>query len=446
MAQEHITPDMLETPPSLTTMSGSNDAEDSDEWEYEYSTTETETYYVTLDLTQPGMTQKRLKKTKLVGRVGKNLGWVDPGRQQLQVAQPDAPAAEDAEDAQGGEDDADGDLAHEASKPTVVEDIQIPRVTEVQILDLETSTPVVSYGGKVYNCRWEQNIGTELLFMKHNPNDPLPVVRSLPQGVDLLAASSVRIVSQPVHLEAKEDERSVSPAPREQTGTGPRFKIPIGHGASTKRKEQGRFLEKIMALKVKKGERDAVTVIAQRRKSKKQWERQYEDQRKQERNKLAQGLKKGGKTAERAQERLQAMDKEDADRGFVMTKSLRGRPAKFARENKSRPGRAKKSVTLNRHPTVFEQQQHGFGADDLPDSVMGTDYGDGLSVPTPQRWSDLEEDTNMVGGEAAYEDADMYDETGPANQGAEEPYNGEDNYDEDAPGEIDDTQQYEWQY
>lgn len=46
-------------------------------------------------------------------------------------------------------------------------------------------------------------MGTELLFTRRDEANPLPAVRSLPNGVDILAASSIRLTSNLLDVQAK---------------------------------------------------------------------------------------------------------------------------------------------------------------------------------------------------------------------------------------------------
>lgn len=321
----------------------------------------------------------------------------------------------------------------------------VERAGEVQILDLDTEHPVVSFGGIVYSCRWEENIGTELLFKQHDPNDPLPVLRNLPEGVDLLAASSARIVSEQVRL----DRKARSPSPQPESVPRARLlpgsdisthtRIPIGPGASEQRKEQAKFLERMMELKRSKGEQDAVTVVAGKRKTRNQWLKVIAEERKKERAKLQKATQRGGKTAEKAWERLSAMDEEDEEKRTEAASkdAARGRGKRII-------GRPKKQTLeeAGRLPTVFQQQQHSFGVSSVMGSVEGSQYGD-LTAPTPRQWSDVEDEDEdaQMGAETAYDEP----EYGVTNGGVN--YQMDDGiYDMDAPGEDDDTQmQYGWQ-
>lgn len=143
-------------------------------------------------------------------------------------------------------------------------------LNEFQILELHSENPLITYRGRVYEGNWARNIGTELLFTSHDENNPLPVIRQLDNGVDLLAASSARLMLT---------EKGAKPTGAKGQRRGPRQRFseenldelegdelpPVPDpepGASAERYEQGNFLTKLISLKKKMGETDEVTVIA----------------------------------------------------------------------------------------------------------------------------------------------------------------------------------------
>lgn len=144
---------------------------------------------------------------------------------------------------------------------------------EVQIMELHTPNPVISYRGRIYQGQWSQNVGTELLLTQHEENNPLPAVQNLDGGIDVLAASSARImvtekVLKPRNKKAMRRQRRVmfdehdyelSDDQDHPTTVVPRAEP----GASLERVEQGEFLAKLIALKKSMGETDEVTVVAQ---------------------------------------------------------------------------------------------------------------------------------------------------------------------------------------
>lgn len=164
--------------------------------------------------------------------------------------------------------------------PSVVPQTQLPRlknVGEIQVLDLHSDNPIISYKGRIFSGSWARNIGTELIFGAHNEiaERGLPYLRTLPGGVDLMAASSVRILTTPADLRPKATRGNAAVSSRTTTNAarrqGPdRYKwlrkdagieIPIAFDKHGRRKPQARFLENLMAIKRSRGEMDEVTTI-----------------------------------------------------------------------------------------------------------------------------------------------------------------------------------------
>jgi hypothetical protein len=220
----------------------------------------------------------------------------------------------------------------------------------IQILDLHSHTPIISYRGRVFEGRWAENSGTEVLFARGGNFPPrgnvggaagaskpsgssssissskagerkndLPYLRSLPNGMAMLAASASRIIAKETTLHRRDgrplgaaagddaatnglsDDESDAPtpgpsssstapfAPRPIPRAPPPLPPPAGpllsfsadpaaleeykrthnimlHVGTSRRyaarDRQARFLEDLMAIKRKKGEPDEVTVVA----------------------------------------------------------------------------------------------------------------------------------------------------------------------------------------
>lgn len=162
--------------------------------------------------------------------------------------------------------------------PSVVPQAQPARlknVGEIQVLDLHSDNPIISYKGRIFSGSWARNIGTELVFGSHDEiaERGLPYLRTLPGGVDLMAASSARILTTPADLRPKTRGNGMVPKSaanpvrrqgpdrykwlRKETG----IEIPIAFDKHGRRKPQARFLENLTAIKQSKGEMDQVTTI-----------------------------------------------------------------------------------------------------------------------------------------------------------------------------------------
>ncbi|KAI1808206.1 hypothetical protein F4811DRAFT_549295 [Daldinia bambusicola] len=227
--------------------------EDESEWEYEYSKTETETFYVTLDLSQADFTSR---DASVINRPGYR-GGEKAERAKLYLNR--------RMSTDNGPDNTDeeGEVSR-ASQPKESQPSDDGDDHEVQILDLDTTNPIISYKGRVYSGQWNQNIGTELLLAKRDYDNPLPALRQLDHDVDLLAASCARINVKEKQLKPKDStakRQRDAEVYREQQTSQPAVP-PAEKWAGPERIAQGSFLEKFIALKKKLGETDEVTVIA----------------------------------------------------------------------------------------------------------------------------------------------------------------------------------------
>ncbi|KAL2757930.1 hypothetical protein ACRALDRAFT_1079969 [Sodiomyces alcalophilus JCM 7366] len=138
---------------------------------------------------------------------------------------------------------------------------------EVQILDLHSEHPIFHYRNRIFEGSWARVLGTELLFAEQpSPHDSrsLPSIRTLPGDVDMLAASWSRIVTTEKKLIPKQSPESQPEDDRfQEIKRAQGIRIPIWSDKTGERASQTRFLEDLMAVKVKKGEKDRVTVYAQ---------------------------------------------------------------------------------------------------------------------------------------------------------------------------------------
>ena len=145
----------------------------------------------------------------------------------------------------------------------------------IQILDLHSQNPIVSYRNQIYSCEWTSTLGTDILLTTPTPDFSHPILREQPD-VSVLAASRIKLMGRPAQLDnrhsAKDDGQQSPPAPEPST-TLPNttstenhvpFKIPLGPMTSRARQKQANFLERFMALKAQKGEKDSVTIHTQK--------------------------------------------------------------------------------------------------------------------------------------------------------------------------------------
>jgi TFIIIC subunit triple barrel domain len=277
----------------------------------------------------------------------------------------------------------------------------------IQILDLHTENPIIQYKAHTFSCSWAENIGTELLFTFHDPERPLPALRSLPDDVELLAASSARLISKPVKLVPKAPVHGETDEEYEESGSkNPGFvdqksggiTIPVGNGASNSRKDQARFLERMIEIKQQKGEKDAVTVVAQRRLYPAGWRAVLKERRAEERAELRSLVRKGESDVQEAVKRLKEMDEEDRAAEEEERLKKESGPLKKSRAGRKpkdvdgpRPAKRARGGPLFRRPRGGRARTNLFhdGGSDSPVTVGDSDNEpETLSTPTPQRWDE----------------------------------------------------------
>ena len=145
----------------------------------------------------------------------------------------------------------------------------------IQILDLHTSNPVIAYQGQVFSCEWASTIGTDLLFTSPDTSSTLPKLRQ-GEGYDLLSTSSIKIVGNPVELVLRPDDPVVPVKDNGAEAEGQTqiekvdeasqaMRIDVSSEVTKSRKDQARFLERLMAAKTAKGETDQVPIHSRKR-------------------------------------------------------------------------------------------------------------------------------------------------------------------------------------
>lgn len=252
------------------------------------------------------------------------------------------------------------------------------QVEDIQVLDLHSKNPVISYKGRVFEGEWAEVIGTEAIFAHRDAENPLPALRCLDKNLDLLGASASRILTKEKILKPKVLKEDPLVAIRDEWN----IRIPVGKDRTGERAEQTRFLENLIALKIKKGETDRVTVYARDGQGK-----DFKDSR----------------DPDYKPRRRKRILNEDGQE--VITKRDRRRGGRQARRPRSRMGRVRG------------------GAGAATASAPAIDFGaaatdsNGLSTPTPDRWENLDmeeddddgddDDEEMEDGSESDEDEDM---------------------------------------
>jgi hypothetical protein len=129
---------------------------------------------------------------------------------------------------------------------------------DIQILDLHSDKPYISYKGRMFEGTWAEVIGTEAILTTRDDTRPLPALRHLAENVDLLGASSARLITKEKTAKAKVPEVDPLEATREEWN----IRIPTAKDRTGERRQQARFLENLIALKKIRGQDDSVTVYA----------------------------------------------------------------------------------------------------------------------------------------------------------------------------------------
>ncbi|RFU79772.1 transcription factor tfiiic, tau55-related [Trichoderma arundinaceum] len=282
--------------------------DDQDEWEYEYSTTETEFkerpakahhhsrggYYKNWsDQYTDNLEAKPIKHGPQDSNHNEDDNDKDDGQDNEEPPELEEEALEEGEEE--NEEDANidprlramGSASHSNAKKPAKEgkggkgkgkekEVEVTEVAaeatagdedpttepleEIQILELHSRNPIISYRGRVFEGQWAEVIGTEAILADREAKDSvqLPALRHLPGGVDILGASSSRILTTEKILKPKVVQEDSLAAIREEWN----IRIPPGKDRTGERAQQLRFLENLIALKKKRGDKDEVTVYA----------------------------------------------------------------------------------------------------------------------------------------------------------------------------------------
>ncbi|KAI0164480.1 hypothetical protein GGR52DRAFT_575835 [Hypoxylon sp. FL1284] len=350
--------------------------ENESEWEYEYSTTETETFYVTLDLSKADFTDRDASTIFRPGYKGSEKA----DRAKLYLNRRMSPDNSNGSSANDSDEDDDGPRDAHIQQPVADDDADDH---QVQIIELHSENPVISYKGRVYQGQWSENIGTEFLMTRRDEDMPLPALLHLDHDVELLGASSARVTVDEIELRARErpnKRRRKINYTKEANAMRP-IVPPAERWATQTRRDQGSFLASLIELKKRRGETDEVTVIA-----------------------------KGT----------------DLRVNHNRSRKRKGHRGKFNLPHLRGPRRPRGADLLR----TLSIREHSPAAPSSNASPLGPDAG---STPTPRRWEDLEGQEDYEGDGAAMDgvNSEYYDEE-------EEEYEGEGEDEGEDEGEGDD--------
>lgn len=141
--------------------------------------------------------------------------------------------------------------------------------SEIQILELESYNPVISYQNEVYSCTWSDMIGTNMFFSEHDDNIEAEPLRAT-DDYDLLGTSRVKLIGRKAKLTSKPAKKGEHHnAAHDLDDAEMDLKDGKGFGSlrssnpviNRERKRQARFLENLMDAKRAKGQTDNVRMV-----------------------------------------------------------------------------------------------------------------------------------------------------------------------------------------
>lgn len=169
----------------------------------------------------------------------------------------------------GGEDSADksADTARKDVSSAQAAD-ESNRIPELQIMELGSNNPIVSYNNRVYSCTWYDTIGTSMFFSEHDNDIDLEPMAS-DGDVDLVETSRIKLVAREAQLlprpdPTKDPAKGSTKKPEAAKGSGLGALSTSNPKINADIKKQARFLERLMEVKSAKGEVDNVRTIRKR--------------------------------------------------------------------------------------------------------------------------------------------------------------------------------------
>ncbi|EED23580.1 conserved hypothetical protein [Talaromyces stipitatus ATCC 10500] len=206
------------------------------EYEYEYDATETETFYVNIDLTSYN------------GPLRVPRGYASSTTEQPSRPDEDAEEAasppQDRGEVTGKRKRVDG---NESLHDIATDEVEVEDDDQIQIMELHSKNPYISYRNHIFSCEWADMIGTDMHFVRREDSEPDPTYLKHADGYSLIAANPIKIIGRRVHVARS----SVTAKPNEKEISSATF-------AHDNRSSQVRFLQELMDIKREKGETDMV--------------------------------------------------------------------------------------------------------------------------------------------------------------------------------------------
>ena len=138
---------------------------------------------------------------------------------------------------------------------------------EIQILELHSYNPIISYQNEVYSCTWSDMIGTNMFFGKHD--DEADALRAT-DDYDLLGTSRIKLTGRKAKMTNRPGQRGMyknTAEDLEDQGIDLMSGKSLGGlrsvNATINRdiKKQAKFLERLMDAKRARGEKDNVRTV-----------------------------------------------------------------------------------------------------------------------------------------------------------------------------------------
>lgn len=290
----------------------------------------------------------------------------------------------------------------------------LPSVKRIQILDLHSENPIISYQNQYYGCQWTSTLGTDLLLVSPDLDSSHPVLYR-EEAFDVLAATGIKIVGQPLQIVPRPEVRGkhrasptigasteqnevrveddgepdipgVANAPLALHGViAPRgtqiesdgsIRIPLRPEEGRTRHSQARFLERLIASKNAKGDPDLVPVYAKKKFTGSSW-RSWQK---------GEDAIMGNGTVE------QEHGDSESDEEFDSTEAGPKPTSKASRRARARTrgaGRGRSRGRSGRQQQVSDSR--GLFADHQPAlNGAGDAQIEAISDHTPQTWNDVE--------------------------------------------------------
>ena len=147
--------------------------------------------------------------------------------------------------------------------------VQSPQLPEarVQILDLDSPKPVISFRNQVFSCQWATTIGTDIIL---SSPDASASQLDKARGFSIIGTSVLKVVGQAVQLVPHErvqtsDHSQVTPdaipMPQAENGDIRRrtaVSNPVRELKAVSKRNQASFLECLQQVKTARGETDSV--------------------------------------------------------------------------------------------------------------------------------------------------------------------------------------------